>query len=74
MHPELIRGLEDTGLIYAHTWDWEATEFPAQANSEETEILALEVRRRNAPMPKRIGIYRFERFRRLIVRLSNHPQ
>jgi hypothetical protein len=41
-HPELLRQLEDTGLVLAHTWDPETTEVPAQANSEETEIFVRE--------------------------------
>jgi hypothetical protein len=36
-HPELLRKLEDTGLIFAHTWDWEIREVFAQSNSEEAE-------------------------------------
>jgi hypothetical protein len=36
-HPELLRQLEDTGLIFAHTWDWETKEVFAQSNSEEAE-------------------------------------
>jgi hypothetical protein len=38
-HPKLLRKLEDTDLVLAHTWDWGTTEVPAQANSVETEIL-----------------------------------
>ena len=38
-HPELLRKLEDTGLVLAHTWDRE-TEVFAQANLEETEVIA----------------------------------
>jgi hypothetical protein len=37
-HPELLRKLEDTGLIFAHTWDWEPREVFAQSNSEEAEV------------------------------------
>jgi hypothetical protein len=42
MHPELLRSLEDTGLVLAHTRDWETTKVPSQANSEEAEIFARE--------------------------------
>jgi ribosome-binding protein aMBF1 (putative translation factor) len=42
MHPELLRNLEDAGLVPAHTRDSETTEVPAQAYSEETEIFARE--------------------------------
>lgn len=38
-HPELLRKLEDTGLVLAHTWDRE-TEVFAQANLDETEVIA----------------------------------
>ncbi len=41
-HPELLRKLEDAGLVLAHTWDWETMEVFAQANSEETEIFVPE--------------------------------
>jgi ribosome-binding protein aMBF1 (putative translation factor) len=41
-HPELLRKLEDAGLILAYTWDWETTEVFAQANSEETEVFVPE--------------------------------
>jgi hypothetical protein len=37
-HPELLRKLEGTGLVLAHTLDWE-TVVVAQANSEETEVI-----------------------------------
>ena len=37
-HPELLRKLEDTGLIFAHTWDGEPREVFAQSNSEEPEV------------------------------------
>jgi len=37
-HPELLRKLEDAGLVLAHTWDWETTEVFAQANGEETDV------------------------------------
>ena len=37
-HPELLRKLEDTGLIFAHTWDWEPREVFAQSNSAEAEV------------------------------------
>jgi hypothetical protein len=37
-HPELLGKLEDTGLIFAHTWDWETREVCAQSNSEEAEV------------------------------------
>lgn len=41
-HPELLRKLEDAGLVLAHTWDWETTEVFARANSEETEVFVPE--------------------------------
>jgi hypothetical protein len=34
-HPELLRKLVDTGLVFAHTWDWEPEEAFAQSASEE---------------------------------------
>jgi hypothetical protein len=37
-HPELLRKLEDTGLIFSHTWDGEPREVFAQSNSEEAEV------------------------------------
>jgi hypothetical protein len=33
-HPELLRKLENTGLIFAHAWDWETGEVFAQSDSE----------------------------------------
>jgi hypothetical protein len=42
MHPELLRSLEDTGLVLAHTRDWETTKVPSQAISEEAEIFTRE--------------------------------
>jgi hypothetical protein len=30
MHPEILRNLEETGLILARTRDWESPEFPTQ--------------------------------------------
>ena len=41
-HPELLRKLEDTGLVFAHTWDWETREVFAQSNSGEAEAIVLE--------------------------------
>ena len=41
-HPELLRKLEDTGLAFAHTWDWETREVFAQSNSGEAEAIVLE--------------------------------
>jgi hypothetical protein len=41
-HPELLRKLEATGLIFAHTWDWESREVFAQSNSEEAEVIVPE--------------------------------
>lgn len=41
-HPELLRKLEATGLIFAHTWDWESREVVAQSNSEEAEVIVPE--------------------------------
>ena len=37
-HPELLRKLEVTGLIFAHTWDWESSEVFVQSDSEEVEV------------------------------------
>ena len=37
-HPELLRELEDTGLVLSHSWDWETAELSGQENSEGTEI------------------------------------
>jgi hypothetical protein len=37
-HPELLRELEDTGLVLSRSWDWETAEFSGQANSEGIEI------------------------------------
>jgi hypothetical protein len=37
-HPELLRKLEDRGLVLAQTWDGDTTEVSAQADSEETEV------------------------------------
>jgi hypothetical protein len=34
--------LEATGLIFAHTWDWESREDFAQSNSEEAEVIVPE--------------------------------
>jgi len=45
MHPELILDLEDTGLILAHTWNWEPMEEPeifTQENWEATYLSAEE--------------------------------
>ena len=41
-HPELLRKLEDTGLIFAHTWDWRAREVFTQSNSEGAEVIVPE--------------------------------
>jgi ribosome-binding protein aMBF1 (putative translation factor) len=41
-HPELLRKLENTGLIFAHTWDWRSREVFAQSNSEEAEVIVPE--------------------------------
>jgi len=38
-HPELLRKLEATGLILAHTWDWERSEVFAQPDAEEVEVV-----------------------------------
>src|SRR5580765_350063 len=40
-HPELLRKLENTGLIFAHTWDGGREVF-AQSNSEEAEVIGPE--------------------------------
>ena len=37
-HPELLRDLEDTGLVLSRNWDWETAELSDQVNSEGTEI------------------------------------
>jgi hypothetical protein len=37
-HPELLRKLEVTGLIFAHTWDWDSSEVFVQSDSEEVEV------------------------------------
>lgn len=37
-HPELFEELEDTGLVFAHSWDWEPAELRDQADWEEAEI------------------------------------
>jgi hypothetical protein len=41
-HPELLRKLEATGLIFAHAWDWESREVFAQSNLEEAEVVVPE--------------------------------
>jgi hypothetical protein len=41
-HPDLLRKLQDTGLVLAHTWDWEPSEASTQANLEETEVFVQE--------------------------------
>jgi len=41
-HPELLRKLENTGLIFAHTGHWETREVFAQSNSEEAEVIVPE--------------------------------
>jgi hypothetical protein len=41
-HPELLRKLEDTGLVFAHTWDWGTREVFVQFNSEEAEVFVPE--------------------------------
>jgi hypothetical protein len=46
--PELLRKLEETGLILAHTWDWEPTEdldnvnWEGMGGFEENEVFARE--------------------------------
>jgi hypothetical protein len=37
-HPELLRELEDTGLVLSPSWDWETAELSGQENSEGTEV------------------------------------
>jgi len=37
-HAELLRELEDTGLVLSHSWNWETAEHSGQENSEGTEI------------------------------------
>jgi hypothetical protein len=39
MHPDLLRNLEDTGLVLAHTRDSETTEVPAQGIREKQKSL-----------------------------------
>jgi hypothetical protein len=41
-HPELLRELEDTGLLLSRNWDWETAELSGQMNSEGTEIFVGE--------------------------------
>ena len=41
-HPELLRKLQDTGLIFAHSWDWEPREAFAQSDSDEGEVIVPE--------------------------------
>jgi hypothetical protein len=41
-HPELLRKLQDTGLVFAHTWDWQTEEVFAPSNSEEAEVFVPE--------------------------------
>lgn len=41
-HPELLRKLHATGLIFAHTWDWDTGEVFAESNSEEGEAIIPE--------------------------------
>src|SRR5262249_5764945 len=41
-HPELLRKLDATGLIFAHTWDWETREVFVQLNSEEGDAIVPE--------------------------------
>lgn len=37
-HRDLLRRLEETGLVFAHTWDWLPPEAFAQRHLEETEF------------------------------------
>jgi len=37
-HPQLLRELQDTGLVLSHGWDWQTAELFGQENSEGTEI------------------------------------
>ena len=37
-HPELLRELEDTGLVLSHSWDSQTAELSGQENSEGTEV------------------------------------
>lgn len=37
-HRDLLRRLEETGLVFAHTWDWVPQEVFAQMHLEETEF------------------------------------
>jgi hypothetical protein len=41
-HPDLLRKLDATGLIFAHTWDWESSEVFAQSSSEEEKVVVRE--------------------------------
>jgi hypothetical protein len=59
-HLELLRKLEATGLIFAHTWDWESREVFAQSNSEEAEVIVQRMGREQICPRKRTGKYRFE--------------
>jgi hypothetical protein len=42
-HPELLRKLEETGLVFAHTSDWETEEICDPSDSEEAEVVPPEV-------------------------------
>src|ERR1700747_1420955 len=68
-HPELLRKLEETGLVFAHTWDWVPTEVFVQANWEETEFFLREEKKESlrledpetaAPSAQEDWIYRFD--------------
>lgn len=39
-HPELLEKLEETGLVFAHTWDWPGPEIEAEAIWEAPESFA----------------------------------
>jgi ribosome-binding protein aMBF1 (putative translation factor) len=41
-HPELLRKLEDTGLVPAHTWDWEFAEGPRKGFRKRGEVFVRE--------------------------------
>ena len=41
-HRDLLRRLEETGLVFAHTWDWLPQEVFAHTHLEETEFSAKE--------------------------------
>jgi hypothetical protein len=41
-HPELLRKLENTGLVLARSWGWDTAEFFARHNAEEMDAFLSE--------------------------------